>query len=129
MSVKRILNSKWLLMLFLLGIFPPEYFKQIKALDYCFTVIRALMWIIALMLYLASFKYHLSKGFNILLFTLAIELLFTTLISVEASLHFPTCYVPKQPRYLGVLVFGGRQYSLYILYFHFNVRNVILPLY
>ena len=87
MSIKKILNTKWLIMILLLGIFPPAYFNQIKLLDYCLEGLKAIVWFFVLMLYFASIKFHMKKVFNILLYVLVIELLFTTLKSKDASIY------------------------------------------
>lgn len=87
MTIRKILNSKWLILLFLLDLFRPAYFDQISFLNVFMDGIRIMLSITILILYFISIKVHAGKTFNILLYILAAELLLSTLMSRNASIH------------------------------------------
>ena len=87
MSIKMILSKKWLMMIILLGLFPPDYFRQFPALDIALLVLKTFVSVIVLVLFFLDIKRHIKKSFNVITFLLVAELLFMTLISKNASIY------------------------------------------
>lgn len=85
--LKRILNSKWILLLLLLAFFPPEYLKQNALIDLFLDALKLSGFLLVSFLYLLDIRKHIQKLFNILLLALWIELFFSTWVSPESSLH------------------------------------------
>lgn len=83
---KRILNSKWILLLLLLAFFPPEYLKQNTLISLFLDALRLSGFLLVSVLYLIDIRRHIKKHFNILLLVLWIELLFSTMLSHESHL-------------------------------------------
>lgn len=87
MTIQKILNTKWLIILIIMDSFRPAYLDQIPFLDLFMDGIRITSAAIILILYFISIKVHIRKSFNILMYILTIELLLATLIGSNASIH------------------------------------------
>lgn len=87
MTLKRLLKSKFILLLALLGLFPPVYFTIFTAGGIIFSAIKFASAILILIIYCKDIVKHMSKMFNVLLVVLALELLFSTLINKDASIQ------------------------------------------
>lgn len=84
---KRILNSKWILLLLLLAFLPPAYLNQNSLIDLFLDVLKLSGFLLVSLLYLIDIRKHIQKLFNILLLVLWIELFFSTWVSPESTLH------------------------------------------
>ena len=88
MMLKKALNSKLIVLLFLLGLFSPDYLKILSVPDIVLSVLKMAASVIILLIFFVDIRKYLKKKFNILLIALTIELLFSTLISEEASIYY-----------------------------------------
>lgn len=88
MALKRALNSKVIILLFLLGLFPPAYINRFSVPDAAFAVLKAGASVFILLIFFVDARRHLKRIFNILLIVLIIELLFSTLIGKDATVYF-----------------------------------------
>lgn len=88
MALKRALNSKIIILLFLLGLFPPAYINRFSVPDVAFSVLKAGASVVILLIFFVDAKRYLKRTFNILLIVLMIELLFSTLIGKDAAVYF-----------------------------------------
>lgn len=85
---KRILNSPWIVYLFLLGLFSPGYINRFRFIDIAISALKFVAAVVVLLYFVENIKRNLKKKFNVLLIILTIELLFSTLISGAASVYF-----------------------------------------
>lgn len=88
MTLKKTFNSKIVILLFLLGLFPPGYLKTLSVPDIVLSVLETAVSVSVLLMIFLDIRRYLKKKFNILLIVLTIELFFSTLIGEKASLYF-----------------------------------------
>lgn len=87
MMLKKILNTRFVLLIFMLGLFPPAYLTRIHIFNIVFNIFKAVAFVFVLLLFAQNLIRHINKSFNILLAALSCELIFATLISREASVY------------------------------------------
>ena len=87
MTIKKVLNTKWVIMLFLLGLFTPNYFDQNVTAKAILNGLKLIASIAVALLYFINIKAHLKKQYNIVLIILCVELLISTLFSDDASMY------------------------------------------
>lgn len=85
MTLKKTLNSKLIILLFLLGLFPPAYIKRFPLPDIALSALKVAAAVVILLIFFVDIKKTSKKTFNILLIVLTLELLFSTLFSTDAS--------------------------------------------
>lgn len=93
MSIKKILNTKWVIIFFLFAIFPPRYFDQNHTVKVLLNGLEMIVSIAVTLLYFPNIKTHLRKTYNIILAVLWAELLVSSLLSADASIYAYTTEV------------------------------------
>lgn len=85
-SYKIIYGKKWVLIILLFFLFPPEYFRTFNAIDYFLTAGKLFVSAFVLIGYFAKVKKHFKKRYNWFLFLFWLYLGIITLLSKDASL-------------------------------------------
>lgn len=124
MSIKKILNTKWIIIIFLLALFPPEYFDQNATVKLLLNVLKATVSVAVMLLYITNIRTHLKKAYNIILLILWAELLISTLISDDASMYFYTTQVIDTliPCFLvGIMAMQSPINGIKAMYYYFSM--------
>lgn len=85
MTIKKILNTKWVIIIFLLALFPPKYFDQNATVSAMLNVLKLIISIAVTLLYIVNIKKHLKKYYDVLLLILCLTYFISTLLSDDAS--------------------------------------------
>lgn len=85
--LQSIFESGWIQLLLLLSFFPPAYLTQNALLDQLFDAMKLMAFLLVCVQYFADIRKHMQNSFNILLLLLWAEMLVSTLLSEDASLH------------------------------------------
>lgn len=82
-----ICNSRMLVLLLLVSLFPPEYILQDPTMNVCMRILKVLSRFVILLMYFSNYKTHFKKKYNIILIALWLELLVPTFFFAGTSLH------------------------------------------
>lgn len=101
---KKLLNQEWFLWIALLSFFPPEYLNRFAAFDSVSSISKLAASLVISLFFVTDIKTHFKEKFFVLFFAMWIELLFSTLISNDASLYGGFVYMIKV---IPVCIFAG----------------------
>lgn len=85
MTYRKLINTKWIILLVLFGLFTPGYLSQFEIIDTLADGIRLAAYIFILLICLKNVRKLLNKTFNISVLILWAELLLSTILSKVAS--------------------------------------------
>lgn len=128
MSIKSILNKKWIIIIFLLAIFTPAYFDQNVAVKTILNGLKLIVLIVVFLLHFINIKTHSKKPYNIILIILWTELFISTLISPDVSIYVYTTQAIDTliPCFLiGALAIHSPVNGIKALYYYFSTCVLI----
>ena len=88
MTYRKVINTKWILLLILFGLYTPEYLSRFVLVDIISSGIRVFSYLLILLLFIKCARKLIIEPFNICLIALWAELLLSTILSDGvSSLH------------------------------------------